>query len=376
MRAAVMRGLAWQVLLFGLLLGLGAWAAINLIGNLGERSIRSGFGFLWQAAGFDIGESFLAFDGRATYAAALAAGLLNTLAVAAAGIALSTLLGTVIGLARLSRNPLVAPLAAAYVEAIRNVPLLLQLYLWYGVLTQLLPADPAKAQVLPGLFLTKSGLHFPVLPQGGGMVALALVAGIVAAALWRRAGQTRQRRAGTTPALWPVLALVTLPPLAVLGQVLATVPLDLPVAQRFGFQGGGMLTPELTALVLGLALYNAAFVAEILRGGIQSVARGQWEAAIAMGLGRGHVMRLVIIPQALRVVVPPLASQYLNLVKNSSLAVAIGYPDLMSIGNTIINQTGQAIEVIGLVMAVYLALSLAISAFMNWYNTRALRGTR
>ena len=369
-RTAASRALAFQALIFVILVAVCGYLAFNLIGNLGARSIHTGFGFLWSAAGFDIGESFLPYDGRASYATALLVGLLNTLAITCAGILISTLIGTLIGPARLSPNPLVAPLAAAYVEAIRNVPLLLQLYVWYAVLTQLLPADGGAPALLPGLYLTKSGLHFPTFGEPPRLALPALILGLACAFAYRRVARRRQVESGAPDRIWPAILIALTPVILVLAQAAFTTPLDLPQQKRFGFVGGGTLTPELTALLVGLSLYNAAFVAEILRGAIQSVAKGQSEAAAALGLRRSQALRLVVVPQALRVAVPPLASQFLNLAKNSSLAVAIGYPDLMSIGNTIINQTGQAIEVIGIVMAVYLALSLAISGFMNWYNAR------
>jgi general L-amino acid transport system permease protein len=372
--AASFRALMLQALMLALLVAFAGYLTFNLVGNLGASSIHTGFGFLRSTAGFDIGESFLAYDGRASYGTALLVGLLNTLAITCAGIVLSTAIGTVIGLGRLSTHPLVAPLAMAYVEAIRNVPLLLQLYLWYAVLTELLPADSAAPALLPGLFLSKSGLHFPVIAEKPVLPMLAVMGGGVAAMAYRGFARRRQAQTGKRYALWPVAVLVLGPAAVLLAPTLATVPLDLPMQRRFGFVGGGTLTPELTALLIGLSLYNGAFVAEILRGAIRSVAPGQGEAAAALGLRAGQRLRLVVIPQALRVAVPPLASQYLNLAKNSSLAVAIGYPDLMSVGNTIVNQTGQALEVIGMVMAAYLTLSLAISAFMNWYNARVLFG--
>lgn len=354
---------ATVVLLAG---GVVAFLAINLIGNLQARGIRTGFGFLWQAASFEVGQSFLPYSAQSSFGMALLVGLLNTIFVAVLGVVLSTLLGGVIGVASLSRNPLVAPLARAYVEVVRNTPLLLQLYLWYAVLTVMLPMA-ARAPRLPlGIYLAKSGLHFPLLPAGLGLVAGALAAGILASLA---AGYLIRRRGGEPAPGWR-LALALGPALLALAGVLAVVPLDAPQPTRFGFTGGGQLSPELTALVIGLTLYNAAFVAEILRGGILSVPRGQTEAAAALGLRPGRILRLVVVPQALKVAVPPLASQYLSLTKNTSLAIGIGYPDLMSIGNTIINQTGQAVEVIALVMAVYLVLSLLISAFMNWYNAR------
>lgn len=363
--------------MLALVAGIVAFLAINLVGNLEERSIRTGFGFLWQTASFEIGESFISYDGRATYGAALLVGLLNTLVVAVLGIVLSTMVGAVIGVASLSRNPLVSPLATTYVELVRNVPLLLQLFLWYGVLTQLLPAATDAPALLSSIYLTKSGLHFPVLRSGAGIVLIALATGALAAVAYGIWSRRRADLTGAPALLWPQVALLLLPPVIALLAIAATIPFDLPQKTRFGFSGGGLVTPELTALIIGLSLYNAAFIAEILRAGILSVDKSQSEAAASLGLSRIHTMRLVIIPQALKVAVPPLASQYLNLAKNTSLAIAIGYPDLMSIGNTIINQTGQAIEVIALLMGVYLTMSLSISAFMNWYNARvALVGVK
>lgn len=368
--AAPSRAFLLQALIFALVVALAGFLAFNLIGNLGARSIRTGFAFLHGTAGFDIGESFLSYDGHATYGRALLVGLLNTVAVSAAGILLSTLIGSSVGLGRLSRNPLIGPLAGAYVEALRNVPLLLQLYLWYAVLTELLPPDGAAPALFPGLYLAKSGLHFPVLGEKPVVPLVALGAGLVAAMVFRHFAKLHQARTGKRYAAWLAWALALLPAALLLARMLASIPLDIPQERRFGFVGGGTLTPELTALLIGLSLYNGAFIAEILRGAIQSVAPGQSEAAAALGLRQGQRLRLVIVPQALRVAVPPLASQYLNLAKNSSLAVAIGYPDLMSVGNTIVNQTGQALEVIGMVMAAYLTLSLSIAGFMNWYNAR------
>src|SRR5262245_41767798 len=369
------RSLATQVIVVAVLASTIAYLATNLVGNLEARSIRTGFGFLWQAAGFEIGQSFISYSPSASFGRALFVGLLNTLMVATLSILLSTLAGFVVGIASLSRNPLVSPLARLYVELIRNTPLLLQLYLWYAVLTQMLPAASAAPQLLPGVYLAKSGLHFPLLQRGADLIFLAAIIGILA---WAGYGLWCRRRADLTGApakLWPGLLLLLLPLAAVALDLAATTSFDVPRPTRFGFSGGGMITPELTALLIGLSLYKAAFIGEILRAGILSVGSGQLEAAAALGLNRGQMLRLVVIPQAMKVSVPPLASQYLNLAKNTSLAIAIGYPDLMSIANTIINQTGQAVEVIAILMSVYLTLSLAISAFMNWYNARvALKG--
>jgi general L-amino acid transport system permease protein len=318
---------ARSILYQGLLaaaVGLGAWYfASNTAENLWQRRIASGFGFLAREAGFEIGETtILSFDGADSYLKAIAVGFLNTLRVSALAIVFSTLLGVSLGLARLSLNWLLTKLAAGYVEVIRNVPLVVQLFFWYSLITEILPAPAEALSPLPGVFLSNRGLAFPIF-------------------------------------------------------TVAPVALEYPALSGFGFSGGGLLSPEFTALLLGLTLYTAAFIAEIVRAGILAVERGQFEAAYSLGLNRRQVMRFIILPQALRLIVPPVTSQYLNCTKNSSLAVAIGYPDLVSIANTTINQTGQAIEGIVIIMVVYLTISLLISAFMNWYNRRfALRGTQ
>lgn len=368
------RGIVWQGALLLLVVWLAYSAVTNAIENLQKANIASGLGFWNNIAGFDIGQRLIDYSAATgTYGRAFWVGLLNTLLVAVIGCVLATFLGFAIGIARLSSNWVVRKVSEVYVEVIRNVPLLLQLYVWYAALTQLLPADAAAPEFLPGVFLSKSGLHFPVLPDGGAPLFVAAAGGLIFALALRVWLNRRQTRTGALAPIWPVLLVVAIPVLLALGYLLATVSFDIPERKRFGFSGGGAMTPEMTALVIGLSLYNAAFIAEILRGGILSVAKGQIEAASALGLRGGQILRLVAIPQALRVAVPPLASQYLNLAKNSSLAIAIGYPDLMSIGSTIINQTGQAIEVIAIVMGVYLAISLSISIFMNWYNARIAR---
>jgi general L-amino acid transport system permease protein len=322
-RRTQVRAVVFQALLVATVL-LGIWYLIaNALDNLQARRIATGFGFLRREAGFEIGETtFLSYGAADTYLKALAVGLLNTFRVASLAIIFSTMLGVLIGLARLSINWLLAKIAAGYVEVMRNVPLVVQLFFWYAVITEGLPAPAEALRPVPGVFLSNRGLAFPV------------------------------------PAS------------------LAPVSIDYPILSAFNFTGGGFLSPEFTALVLGLILYTAAFIAEIVRAGISAVDRGQFEAAYSLGLSRRQAMRSIILPQALRVIVPPISSQYLNCTKNSSLAVAIGYPDLVSIANTTINQTGQAIEGIAIIMLVYLTISLAISGSMNWYNRRfALRGT-
>lgn len=318
------RAAVYQLLLV-ISICLAGWYFIhNALENLLARRIASGFGFLWREAGFEIGEStLLSFSAADSYLKALAVGLLNTFRVALLAIVISTIIGVAIGLARLSHNWLLAKLAAAYVELLRNIPLVVQLFFWYAVITESFPAPAEALSPLPGFFLSNRGLAVP--------------------------------------------QVVTLLPLQI----------DYPTLGGFNFSGGVVLSPEFSALLLGLALYTAAFIGEIVRAGILAVAGAQYETAQSQGLSQAQIMRLIIFPQALRVIVPPLTSQFLNCTKNSSLAVAIGYPDLVSIANTTINQTGQAIEGVAMIMLVYLTISLAISALMNLYNRRiALRGAR
>ena len=298
--------------------GLVLWFfAHNTAQNLEARRIASGFAFLWREAGFEIGETgAIAYSAADNYLRALGIGLWNTFRVAAIGVLLATLLGTLIGLARLSPNWLLAKLASGYVEVVRNVPLLVQLFFWYAVIAENLPAPADALQPFAGVFLSNRGIAFPT-------------------------------------------------------------PWGTPELDGFNFTGGAVLSPEFAALLVGLVTYTAAFIGEIVRAGVLSVGRGQVDAAYSMGLTRRRSLRFIVLPQALRLIVPPLTSQYLNLAKNSSLAVAIGYPDLVSIANTTMNQTGQAIEGVAIIMAVFLTISLSISAFMNWYNRRvALKGLR
>lgn len=366
------RAIFYQVLAV-LCVGWVIWYLVsNTMHNLAARNIATGFGFLNREAGFAIGESLISFTPADTYARALTVGLLNTLRVAAIGIVLATLLGTIIGIARLSRNWLVAKLASIYVEVMRNIPLLLQLFFWYAVIAENLPGPRQSLNPLPGVFLSNRGFKVPAL-EGDGLTWLAggfvLAIGIILVlANWAR---RRQARTGQVlPMLWISVALLLLCPLLAWGVSGASLSLDMPVLKGFNFQGGLTLTPEFAALLLGLVIYTAAFIAEVVRSGIQAIGHGQWEAAGALGLRRSLILRLVVLPQALRVIIPPMTSQYLNLTKNSSLAVAIGYPDIVSVVNTTLNQTGQAIEGIMMIMAAYLTVSLTISVFMNWYNAR------
>jgi general L-amino acid transport system permease protein len=366
------RNLVYQFALIAVIAAVAGYAIHNLVHNLESRAITIGFSYLGHEAGFDVSERLVEYDATHTYGRAFVVGLLNTLFVSAVGIVAASILGLAIGIARLSPNWLLARLAAMYIESVRNVPLILQLLLWYGIITDAFP-PAADAIELGPLFLSQRGLAMPwPEPHAGWAAALVgLLLAIAATALWARYANGIQHRTGRRPpVLGPAVVLLLGAPLAAWALLGAPTGLSHPVLGGFDFEGGKNVSPEFTALFVGLSVYTAAFIAEIVRGGILAVPKGQTEASEALGLSRGQRLRLVILPQALRVIIPPLTSQYLNLTKNSSLAVAIGYPDLVSVSNTTLNQTGQAIEAIGLMMAVYLTLSLAISGLMNWYNHR------
>jgi general L-amino acid transport system permease protein len=375
-----MRSVLYQVAVIGGVVLLGAYLVSNTLANLESRNIATGFGFLGREAGFGVSESVIEYSPADSYARVLLVGLLNTLKVSIVGIVLATIIGTIAGIARLSRNWLVARFASVYVEGLRNIPVLLQLFFWYALISELLPGPRQALNPLPGVFLSARGLKFPepVWQTTHLLMFIAVLVGIAAAWMIGRWARTRRERSGQLfPLIQVGLALVLGLPLLV--WILGGAPraMNVPELRGFNFVGGFTVTPEFTALLVGLVLYTGTFVAEIVRGGILAVAHGQTEAGLALGLSRGQVLRLIILPQALRVIIPPLTSQYLNLTKNSSLAVAIGYPDLVSTANTAINQTGQAVEGIAIIMAVYLTVSLSISTFMNWYNRRiALKGGR
>jgi general L-amino acid transport system permease protein len=368
-----LRAIVWQVLIVGFIVG-GIWyLAANTAANLEQRRIATGFNFLGTIAGIPIGEHLIPYDPSVnTYGRAVLVGILNTLMVTVVGVVLVTILGTLVGVASLSGNWLLSRLCYAYVEGMRDVPLLLHLLFWYAILLQLPPVREAIA-IMPGVFLSNGGLKVPLLHWQAAHTGffLAFVAGCIAT-WYANARATRiQNATGVRPAVWPIaLATLLAVPMLVWFAMGAPFELEMPVKGRFRFDGGGNISPELIALMIGLVLYHSAFAAEIVRSGIQSVPTGQWEAGGALGLKRGTMLRKIIMPQALRVIIPPMTSTYLGVCKNSSLAVAIGYPDLVSIVNTTLNQTGQAIEGIAMIMAVYLTISLSISLFMNWYNAR------
>ena len=357
-----------------LMLGLLAFYLLsNTLANLERQSIATGIGFLQKEAAFEIGESAIDYSAADTYGRALVVGFLNTLIVSFIGIVITIVLGTVVGIARLSSNWLVSKLAGIYIEVLQDIPILLQLFFWYAFFYNILPGPRQALSPLTGVFLSNRGLVFaiPAAHPVYKFMALAAVLACVAIYIIRRWARARQARTGQPfPVFRVSLALLIGFPL--LTWVLGGAPtaMNVPVFSGFNFKGGRNVSPEFTALLLGLILYTAAYVAEVVRAGIQSVSKGQSEAAMSMGLKPGLVLNLVILPQALRVIIPPLTSQMLNLTKNSSLAVAIGYPDFVSVAGTTINQTGQAIEGVALMMIVYLTLSLLTSAFMNWYNKK------
>jgi general L-amino acid transport system permease protein len=368
------RGIAYQVVLCVLIVFL-AWSAIhNAAENLARAKIASGFGFWENTAGFDISQTLIEYQSTSTYGRAFWVGLINTLLVAGLGIVLATILGFLIGIARLSKNWLMARMAGFYVETIRNIPLLLQLLFWYNAVLKALPGTRESLGLPGGGFLNNRGLFLPqpVFEPGARFALMALVLGIAASIGYRVWARRRQMLTGEqAPVLWVTLGLVIALPLAVLALSGFPISFNFPEAGRFNMRGGIEVLPEFMALLFGLVIYTAAFIAEVVRAGIRSVSKGQTEAAYSLGLRPGPTLRLVVIPQAMRVIIPPLTSQYLNLTKNSSLAVAIGYPDLVQIfAGTVLNQTGQAVEVIVITMAVYLTISLVTSALMNLYNRR------
>jgi general L-amino acid transport system permease protein len=368
------RGYLFQILLFILVGYLAYAAADNAVTNLQKQKIASGFGFWNNTAGFDIGQRLISYETTSTYGRAFWVGLTNTLLVAGVGIVLATVLGFSIGVARLSKNFLVQKLATVYVEAIRNIPLLLQLLFWYNAVLKALPEVKESLALPGGAFVNTRGLFFPEPVPGNGFstVMWVLAAGLVGYFAYGRWARIRQNKTGQqSPVLLVGLGLIIGLPLLVFFALGMPLSFNYPDLGRFNIRGGVQIFPEFVALVLGLSIYTAAFIAEAVRAGIQAVSHGQTEASYALGLRPGPTLNLVVIPQAMRVIIPPLTSQYLNLTKNSSLAVAIGYPDLVQVfAGTVLNQTGQALEVIAITMAVYLAISLATSLAMNWYNSR------
>jgi len=365
-------GLFWQILVVGIAVAVVGWLWSNALHNLSVRRISTGFAFLGREAGMPIADSWIAYSPKDPYARAFLVGIINTLRVAVIGIVLATVLGTLIGIARLSSNWLLSRLSAVYVEILRDVPLLLQLLFWY-VLMQGLPAARSAWKPIDGVYLSNRGLILPSIPiEDTNLWVLGAAAlGLIALYFIRRRLVALQMADGRMRHAWPyALGLVVGLPALLSWAIGASWSITLPELRGFNFVGGLTLAPEYFALLIALVTYTSAFIAEIVRSGIQAVHTGQWDAAKALGLRRSFMLRHIVLPQALRVIIPPMTSQYLNLTKNSSLAVAVGYQDIVSIANTTLNQTGQAIEAIALIMLVFLTISLGISLFMNWYNSR------
>jgi general L-amino acid transport system permease protein len=373
-RSQAFRGLVYQLIAIAVI-GLAVWyLAGNTLENMRVRGIQSGFDFLQTPAGFDIGETVIPYDALDPYWKAFLVGVANTLRVAIVGIVLATIVGTALGVGRYARNAIVRGLCYAYVEFFRNVPVLLQLLMWYLLLTEVLPPLSDAVSLGDVIFLSNNGFKFPVPVWGLGqaLAGVGAVLGLAVAWTYRRWAVRQFELTGRARSLVLVPAGIVVAA-AVLGWVVGGAPTDWSIPKIDGFlvSGGATATPEFIAVLLGLVLYTAAFIGEVVRAGIGAVSHGQVEAAGSLGLSKGQAMRLVILPQALRVIIPPMTSQYLNLTKNSSLAVAIGYPDVVSIANTSLNQTGRAVECIAIIMAVYLTTSLSTAAFMNWYNKRS-----
>ncbi len=362
----------YQALVLLALAALLAWLGHNAVEALARRHVASGFAFLDKTAGFGISQTLIAYTEESSYGQAMWVGLANTLLVSAVSIVLSTLIGFLVGIGRLSSNWLVAKLCAVYVETLRNIPLLLQVVFWYFGVLQTLPGPRDSLHLGEWFVLNNRGVYVPevIFRHGSWLVAAALAVGLAASYGLNRWAHNVQLRTGHRPTVWWAMPLliVGLPTLALYA---THVPFALswPQLAGFSYEGGLQINPELAGLTMALSIYTAAYIAEIVRAGLLSVARGQGEAAGALGLKRGLALRLVLVPQAMRVIIPPLASEYLSLTKNSSLAIAIGYPDLVAVfAGTVLNQTGQAIEILTLTMAIYLALSLITSALMNLYN--------
>ncbi|TVR11828.1 MAG: amino acid ABC transporter permease [Salinarimonadaceae bacterium] len=367
------RGIFFQIVAALALVLFVMWIVGNTSENLRRANIATGFGFLDRRAGFDVSQALIEYSANSTFGRAVVVGLLNTMLVAVIGIITATFLGFLIGVGRLSRNWLIARFCGFYVELFRNIPPLLVIFFWYLGVLSVLPA-PRDSYELPfGMFLNGRGLFMPrpIWESGAWLIVAAILVGIVASWFIARWAYKRQMATGERfPILRTVVALIV--GLPVVAYFLAGQPVtfDNPVLGTFNLRGGVDVKPEFLSLYLALSFYTASFIAEIVRAGILGVSKGQTEAASALGLRPGPVLRLVVVPQALRIIIPPLTSQYLNLTKNSSLAVFIGYPDLVQIGQTTMNQTGQAIEIVVIWMVIYLGLSLATSAFMNWYNAK------
>jgi len=373
-RDPFIRSIFFQVVALAGVIWVGWYLASNTIANMERQNIASGFGFLETTAGFGIIQKLIPYSETSSYGTALIVSLLNTILIAFVGIILATMLGFIIGVARLSNNWLVRKLATIYIETFRNIPLLLQIFFWYHAVLKPLPHPRDSLAIFDSFFLNNRGFYVPSLKSGWGTLSIVLVfiAGIIVTKLIGRWAKARQEKTGEQFPMFGVgLALIFGAPVLVWLILSFAVGYEVPKLEGFNFEGGVNIIPEFLAMLIALSVYTASFIAEIVRAGIQSVSHGQSEAAHALGLRPRPTLKLVIIPQAMRVIIPPLTSQYLNLTKNSSLATAIAYPDLTSVfAGTVLNQTGQAVEIIAITMAIYLTISLLTSGYMNWYNAR------
>ena len=367
------RGIITQVVVFVALLVFIVWIVDNTVENLRRANIASGFAFLGGRAGFDVSESLISFSSDSTFGRALLVGFLNTLLVAGLGILTATIIGFVVGIGRLSSNWLIRKICTVYVEVFRNIPPLLVIFFWYFGVLSALPEPRESTGLGFGIFVNNRGAYFPkpIWGEGSWLILAALVVAVAMAIFVATAARRRQAQTGQQfPVFLTSLALIIGLPLLAFLVTGMPVTFEIPTKGTFNVTGGNSVTPQFMSLYLALSFYTASFIAEIVRAGILGVSRGQTEASYALGLRPGQALRLVVIPQAMRIVIPPLTSQYLNLTKNSSLAVAVGFPDLVAIGGTILNQTGQSVEIVAIWMVVYLGLSLSTSVFMNWFNAR------
>lgn len=367
------RGVFFQAVLFIALVAFVWWIAGNTVANLQRAHIASGFGFLNGRAGFDVSDALIPYSSDSTMGRALLVGLLNTLLVAVTGIVTATIIGFLVGIGRLARNWLVRQICTIYIEIFRNIPPLLVIFFWYLGVLSVLPLPRNSIRFPLEMYLNSRGFYMPapVWGEGAWLTGAGLLVGVLLAFMVARWARRRQMATGRRfPVLWVSLVLIVGLPLAAFALAGFPLTFDIPKASIFNLTGGIQVKPEFLSLYLALSFYTAAFIAEIVRAGILGVDKGQTEAAYSLGLTPGPTLRLVIVPQALRIIVPPLTSQYLNLTKNTSLAVAIGYADLVAIGGTILNQTGQAVEIVAIWMIVYLGISLAVSVLMNWFNAR------
>jgi len=368
------RSVFYQALLLILVVSFGIYIFGNTAANLERQGIATGFGFLETTAGFGIITHLIEYSEASSYGRAFVVGLLNTLLMAFSGIVAATIIGVIVGIARLSKNWLLARLAMVYIEIFRNIPLLLQIFFWYFAVLRALPAPRNSVNFSDNVFINNRGIYMPsaIYEEGFSLAIWALIIAIIGVVFMARWAHKRQEQTGKQFHTFYV-AVGVLIGLPLLAMMVTGFPLswEIPVLRGFNFVGGTVIIPEFLALWVALSVYTASFIAEIVRAGIQAVDHGQTEASFALGLRAGPTLRLVILPQALRVIIPPLSSQYLNLTKNSSLATAIAYPELVSVfTGTILNQTGQAVEIISITMAVYLSISLGISMIMNWYNAK------